>query len=172
VNPILADLVYLALASAIVAVAWRAARRPFAPPPDLAVPEAVLADRLARLDSPEAIALVREIRARVSELAPIAAGRAELYETFVLLRTTAATYLPETLDAYLAMPPDMRDVCAAGESASPTELLLEQLRVIAESLTAIALDFSACDRRRLAANGAYLRERFATFRARPASPRL
>jgi hypothetical protein len=166
VNALLADALFGALAAAVVCVAWRAARTPFAPEPDRTIPEAVLADRLARLEAPEAIALVRTIEARIAELAPVAARRAELYETFVLLRTTAARYLPETLDAYLALPHEARDVPGPDDRATPRELLAEQLHVIAEGLAAIALDVSQSDRGRLAENGAFLRDRFASYYAR------
>lgn len=77
-----------------------------------------------------------------------------------LLTQTSETYLPETLQTYLALNGAARDrLKANGQDAE--ELLLEQLNVIHDGVEqAIKHEHTAADR--LLTQGHFLRERFAT----------
>ena len=74
-------------------------------------------------------------------------------ESAFALRETERRYLPDTLNAYLDLPPSQRDAAAQA-------LLLDQLDLL-ERATAQRLGaLSAAGRSNLAANGAFLAERF------------
>lgn len=101
----------------------------------------------------EAEALIVRIEAMLADalaqLVPDATG-----EVAFALRETRRRYLPDTLKAYAQIPPAQRDAAAV-------RMLLEQLRILevatAQRVSALAADTD----RALAANGRFLRKRFA-----------
>lgn len=79
------------------------------------------------------------------------------------VRTTATEYLPQTLDAYLRLPAAFRNLRRnASDGKTPTQLLAEQIGVLKGRLTEIAADLASADTAKLAVNGRFLQERFAT----------
>lgn len=84
-----------------------------------------------------------------------AAGSLEAFTA----RETLRSYLPETLAAYLAVPPGQRRVRHGG-SLSPDEELTRQLRTLRRGLELAERSDADAAAARMAANGAFLRERF------------
>jgi hypothetical protein len=110
----------------------------------------------------EAEALVSRIEgmlAQADEL--LASGGSD--EAAYALRETERRYLPDTLRAYLDVPPARRDETAA-------MMLVEQLRLL-ERATAQRLGILAeSAQTALAANGAFLTERFGSLETLPEAP--
>jgi hypothetical protein len=84
-----------------------------------------------------------------------AAGSLEAFTA----RETLRSYLPETLAAYLAVPPAQRRVRCGG-NLSPDEELSRQLRTLRHGLERAERSDADAAAARMAANGAFLRERF------------
>lgn len=75
------------------------------------------------------------------------------------IRQTALSYLPEAIDAYLAVPHGYRSV---GEAArkDPHSVLVDQLRLLDESTQRLAERAVSADADRLEAHGRFLAEKF------------
>ena len=110
----------------------------------------------------EAEALVSRIEGMLAQAEQLlASGGSD--EAAYALRETERRYLPDTLRAYLDVPPARRD--AAAET-----MLVEQLRLL-ERATAQRLGVLAeSAQTALAANGAFLTERFGPLETLPAAP--
>jgi hypothetical protein len=109
----------------------------------------------------EANALVARIETMLAQAeALLARGGSD--EAAYALRETERRYLPDTLDAYLGVPPALRDATAA-------TMLVEQLRLLeratAQRLTVLAESAENA----LAANGRFLTERFGPLDTLPDS---
>ena len=83
-------------------------------------------------------------------------------EAAYALRETERRYLPDTLDAYLSVPPARRD--AAAET-----MLVEQLRLLERATAQRLAVLSESAEVALAANGRFLTERFGPIDALPES---
>ena len=81
------------------------------------------------------------------------------FEAFTA-RETLRGYLPETLAAYLAVPPALRRLERAGRPSADDELS-RQLRTLQRGLERIREADAALGAQQMAANGAFLAERFA-----------
>jgi hypothetical protein len=82
------------------------------------------------------------------------------FEAFTA-REALRAYLPETLAAYLAVPPSLRRVRAVGRRSADEELSC-QLRTLHSGLERIREADAEIGAARMAANGAFLGERFAS----------
>jgi len=110
----------------------------------------------------EAEALVSRIEAMLAQAETLLASGAS-DEAAYALRETERRYLPDTVKAYLDVPPARRDATAA-------MMLIEQLRLLeratAQRLGALAETAQTA----LAANGAFLTERFGSLDTLPEAP--
>ncbi len=112
----------------------------------------------------EAETLVERIEALLAQAEPLLA-QAGGDEAGYALRETERRYLPDTVKAYLDVPPARRD-------ATADTMLVEQLRLL-ERATAQRLSLlSESVRSALAANGAFLAERFGPLEALPPAPEI
>ena len=91
----------------------------------------------------------------------LAAGGSD--EAAYALRETERRYLPDTLDAYLGVPPARRD-------ATAETMLVEQLRLLERATAQRLAVLSESAEVALAANGRFLTERFGPIDTLPESP--
>ncbi len=96
------------------------------------------------------------------KILPRLAARNVADATFVDVRATATTYLPDTLNAYLAVPAAYRNNAAIRDGKTARQIVVEQLTVLAAKMKEIAQDAVVNDAQSLLANGRFLKERFAT----------
>lgn len=75
------------------------------------------------------------------------------------IRQTALSYLPEAIDAYLAVPHEYGNVRGAA-TKDPHSVLVDQLRLLDESTRRLAERAVAGDANRLEAHGRFLAEKF------------
>jgi hypothetical protein len=108
-------------------------------------------------------AAVVRIEAMLDEARRLAANVPNSDEATYALKETERRYLPDTLAAYLDIPASQRDA-AAGEMVVGQLALLE--RATAQRLAALA----ETSRTTLAANGAFLSERFGALETLPEAP--
>jgi hypothetical protein len=80
-------------------------------------------------------------------------------DLYVLQRTTAE-YLPNTLDAYLALPPGYGHAAVSPDGKTALQALWEQLNLLDSKLDEIAISLNQHNLDRLVANGRFLEERF------------
>ena len=142
-----------------------ARRRPEQPEPAVDAPtvrRALAANqRLAqgRLPAP-AMAKLLKIQHQIAELLPMAGefptGSRDLY----VVQRTATDYLPATLQAYLALPPQFAATKIVENGKTALQLVDEQLDLLAARLDEIADAVHQQDSDRLLANGRFLEERF------------
>lgn len=78
------------------------------------------------------------------------------------VRTTATEYLPQTLERYLRMPPAFRASVRDRDGKTPASMLAEQIRLLKAALISMLNDLASADADRIAANGLFLKEKFAT----------
>jgi len=78
------------------------------------------------------------------------------------VRSTATTYLPDTLNAYLAVPAAYRNTAPIADGKTARQIVGEQLTVLAAKMKEIAQNTAADDAQALLANGRFLKERFAS----------
>ena len=111
---------------------------------------------------PEAETLVARIEALLNQAeALLAHGGSD--EAAYALRETGRRYLPDTLNVYLDVPPARRDATAA-------TMLVEQLRLLERATAQRLAALSESAETALAANGAFLTERFGAADSLPAAP--
>ena len=117
---------------------------------------------MSELPAP-ATAAVARIESMLEEARRLPAGASGADEAAFALRETERRYLPDTLAAYLDIPQSLRDEAAA-------EMVVRQLtlleRATAQRLAALANAGAST----LAANGAFLSERFGSIEDLPAVP--
>lgn len=110
----------------------------------------------------EALATVARIEAMLNEARRVGdPGGAD--EAAFALRETERRYLPDTLSAYLDIPASQRDAAAA-------EMLLGQLSLLERATAQRLSTLAAAHRDALAANGAFLGERFGPVESLPEAP--
>jgi hypothetical protein len=114
----------------------------------------------------EAVARVSRIEALLDEAERLLAPGAGVDEASFSLRETRARYLPDTLRAYLDIPPSLRSARdAAGRT--PDELLIAQLDHLERATAQRLRELAARGTESIAANGAFLTERFGPATALP-----
>ncbi|MEO7038769.1 MAG: hypothetical protein ABI186_01940 [Candidatus Elarobacter sp.] len=110
----------------------------------------------------EAEALVSRIEAMIEQADRLlAAGGSD--EAAYALRETERRYLPDTVKAFLDIPPARRD-------APAVEMFVDQLRLLERSTAQRLAMLSESAEVALAANGAFLNERFGPVESLPAVP--
>jgi hypothetical protein len=110
----------------------------------------------------EAEALVSRIEGMLAQAeALLASGGSD--EAAYALRETERRYLPDTLKAYEDIPPARRDATAA-------EMLVEQLRLLERATGQRLAVLAESAETALAANGAFLAERFGPLETLPETP--
>ena len=117
---------------------------------------------------PDIASLVVRIATAVQEVLPRLAARNAAGATFSDVRSTATTYLPDTLNAYLAVPAAYRNNAAIRDGKTARQIVVEQLSVLADKMDEIAHDAVVDDAQSLLTNGRFLKDRFASapmFRA-------
>lgn len=96
---------------------------------------------------------ILDVLPHVRELPP---GSQDRY----VLQRTAVDYLPTTIRAYLALPPDSTVGPLGQPGRSPLEALDEQLTILDGQMVEIAAAIRQRDSDRLLANGLFLEEKF------------
>jgi hypothetical protein len=110
----------------------------------------------------EALALQARIESMLAQAETLLAqGGSD--EAAYALRETERRYLPDTLRAYEEIPPARRDATAA-------EMLVEQLRLLERATAQRLAVLSESAQTALAANGAFLTERFGPIETLPPTP--
>jgi hypothetical protein len=80
-------------------------------------------------------------------------------DLYVVQRTTIE-YLPNTLNAYLALPPGYANAAVSADGKTALQSLWEQLNLLEAKLDEIASNLHRQNLNRLVANGRFLEERF------------
>jgi len=142
---------------------WRYdAPRPASPPPP---PAPAATPKSAAPAAPDRLPLdvqvkVEQIRRKVEVLLKHAErfpfGSTELH----VVRATRDDYLPRTLDAYFALPPNARETARVANGKTALEELRAQLQLLDSKLDEIAEDLERQNLDRLLANRRFLEERF------------
>lgn len=114
----------------------------------------------------EAAQRVSRIEALLDEAERVLAGGTALDEASYSLRETRARYLPDTLRAYLDIPPSLRGERDAS-GRTPDELLIAQLDHLERATAQRLRELAARRTEGIAANGAFLTERFGPAAALP-----
>lgn len=109
---------------------------------------------------PDIATLVAEIASAVSEILPRLSARGVADATFADVRSTATTYLPDTLNAYLAVPAAYRNTAVIRDGKTARQIVVEQLTVLAGKMQEIAQNAVQDDAQALLANGRFLKDRF------------
>ncbi len=76
------------------------------------------------------------------------------------VRTTATEYLPQTVAAYVKMPPAFRAMQRVSDGKTPTQMLAEQVALLKTQLQGTMAGIASDDAAALAENGRFLRDRF------------
>jgi hypothetical protein len=113
--------------------------------------------------------LVQTIQATLAQAHPLLQAQDAPSELSFTVRETASRYLPDTIDAFLAIPRSQRDV-PDDRGQTAVDLLLEQLSVLERSSQRALVDLSAHAKAELAANARFLSERFDERSKEIASP--
>ena len=87
-------------------------------------------------------------------------GNAALDQNTYTIRQTALEYLPQTLQRYLSLPPAYRNAYPLQDGKTATQLLVEQLTLLDQTMKKIVANFLADDSQALLANGRFLADRF------------
>jgi hypothetical protein len=111
----------------------------------------------------DAARAVSRIEAMLDEAERLIARSGTADERAFSLQETGRRYLPDTLNAYLDLPPSGRD-------ASADELLVDQLRLLERATAQRLAALADAGRTQLAANGAFLAERFGPAESLPDLP--
>ncbi len=115
-------------------------------------------------DLPEgALAVLTRIEALLDEGRRLTAGVSGLDDATYALKETERRYLPDTLAAYLDIPQSQRDAAAA-------EMLVGQLSLLEKATGQRLAALAEASRTNLAANGAFLTERFGSEESLPDAP--
>jgi hypothetical protein len=80
-------------------------------------------------------------------------------DLYVVQRTTIE-YLPNTVNAYLALPPGYANAAVSADGKTALQALWEQLNLLEAKLDQIASNVHRQNLDRLVANGRFLEERF------------
>jgi hypothetical protein len=119
-----------------------------------------------RIDRVTAGRLPVEIQVKAEQIQRKAEGLLEYADRFptgshdlYVVQKTVAEYLPNTLEAYVALPPGYAGVVLA-DGRTALQSLWDQLNLLERKLDEIGYDFHKQNLERLVANGRFLEERF------------
>jgi hypothetical protein len=121
-----------------------------------------LADEARQKLPPDIATPVSAIAASVSAVLPRLASRGVTDAALVDVRSTATEYLPDTLNAYLAIPAAYRNTAAIRDGKTARQIVVEQLTILADKMKEIEQNAAANDAQSLLANGRFLKDRFAS----------
>jgi hypothetical protein len=121
-----------------------------------------LVSRIAKLVPEDVLVLVQSIVTSINAILPMldAKTHAVVDQDAYTIRQTALHYLPDTIAAYLKLPPAFRNLQPLDNGKTAKALLVEQLTVLDGKMKDIAKNLTANDAQALVANGEFLRERF------------
>ena len=111
---------------------------------------------------PDIASLVAEIATAVVEVLPQLAARGVADTAYTDVRSTATSYLPDTLNAYLSVPAAYRNSAIIADGKNARQIVVEQLTVLAAKMKEIAQNAVSDDAQALLSNGRFLKERFTT----------
>jgi hypothetical protein len=142
------------------------------PPADAATLRAGLTELITRVKAAsgrlpaEAVAEIRDIGDRLGQLLDhedrVGAGAgADTYE-LITLAAVIRDYLPTSIDAYLALPPDFLASHRNAEGETPAEELSTQLRIMEKGVTELAQAIYSGDAQRLSVQGRFLEAKFSS----------
>ncbi|HET6318234.1 MAG TPA: hypothetical protein VFG86_17410 [Chloroflexota bacterium] len=103
---------------------------------------------------------VEQIRRKVDVLLGFADRFPPFSKDLYIVQQTASDYLPRTIDAYLALPPDATDRPIGSTGKTPRQELQAQLDLLDAKLDDIAQDLERQDVDRMLANRRFLEDRF------------
>ena len=109
----------------------------------------------------EAESVVRRIEALIAQAAPLLGSGSD--DAAYAIRETERRYLPDTIKSYLDVPPARRNAAAA-------QMLIEQLALLERATAARLAALADSATTALAANGAFLTERFGSLESLPQAP--
>ena len=115
---------------------------------------------------PDALDRVRRIEALLAEADPILARGGATDEASFALRETKTRYLPDTINAYLDVPPSLRGQADAG-GKTPDERLVAQLEHLERAAAQRLRELASRSTDVVAANERFLTERFGAADALP-----
>jgi hypothetical protein len=117
--------------------------------------------KIGKLLPDDVFALVQSIVGSILGILPLLIGtRGITDQDSYTIRQTALHYLPETINAYLQLPPAFRALQPVADGKNAKQLLLEQLTVLDGKMKEIAQNLVANNAQALLANGQFLRDRF------------
>jgi hypothetical protein len=120
-----------------------------------------LVSDIRRLAPEQILGLVESIRQSIVSILPtMGKGNAALDQNTYTIRQTALEYLPQTLQRYLSLPPAYRNAYPLQDGKTATQLLVEQLTLLDQTMKKIVANFLADDSQALLANGRFLADRF------------
>jgi len=90
-----------------------------------------------------------------------AAGLSAIDPTVMLIRQTALHYLPQALEAYLALPRIYAERVPVQDGKTAEDVLIEQLQLISQKMKETSQAMFQNDADRLLSNARFLQERFA-----------
>ena len=131
--------------------------------PDAVKSALVHNQRLAqgRLPAP-ANANLLKIQQEISDLQPMTAQLPAGSQDLYVIQRTATDYLPATLRAYLALPPQYAATKVVQNGKTAIQVLSDQLDLLGSKMDEITDAVHKQDSDRLLANGRFLEERFGT----------
>jgi hypothetical protein len=112
-----------------------------------------------RLPAP-VMAKLLEIQREIADLIPMAAHFPAGSQDLFVIQRTATDYLPTTLRAYLALPPQYAATKVVVEGKTALQVLTDQLELLDSKMGEITEAAHRQDSDRLLANGRFLEERF------------
>lgn len=118
-----------------------------------------LVQKIRKRVSPDVLAKVKSIRTSTLNVLPhIITGSAGNYDLFTV-KQTALDYLPETLEAYLNLPPTFARVHPLRDGKTAKQILLEQLTLIDNTMKEVVINIHRQDANQLLANQRFLEDR-------------
>jgi hypothetical protein len=112
-----------------------------------------------RLPAP-VMAKLLEIQREIADLIPMAAQFPAGSQDLFVIQRTATDYLPTTLQAYLALPPQYAATKVVADGKTALQVLSDQLELLDAKMDEITEAAHKQDSDRLLANGRFLEERF------------
>ena len=112
-----------------------------------------------RLPAP-VMAKLLEIQREIADLIPMAAQFPAGSQDLFVIQRTATDYLPTTLQAYLALPPQYAATKVVADGKTALQVLTDQLELLDSKMDEITEAAHKQDSDRLLANGRFLEERF------------
>ncbi|MEP7105044.1 MAG: hypothetical protein ABI838_04280 [Chloroflexota bacterium] len=112
-----------------------------------------------RLPAP-VMAKLLEIQREITDLIPMAAQFPAGSQDLFVIQRTATDYLPTTLQAYLALPPQYAATKVVADGKTALQVLTDQLELLDSKMDEITEAAHKQDSDRLLANGRFLEERF------------